>query len=174
MTPTQKPDQEQMKSLSFGMVSDFSRLLADKGFGDRPIDIVEALAFGMFIVADTYALAKPDKEQAKEVIHRFYEDVQAYFIKKVIIKDHQVADAGEIQAIADKFHNLSRSRYREYGERFKEDVMDPMGLSCPATVTRFLDNLFIEPLTKEDKIKLLGPISDKVIYFWTGCVQSFN
>ena len=70
-----------MKSLSLGMVSDISRLLADKGFGQKPIDIVEALVFAMFIIADTYSLAKPEKDQAIEVIHGFYDDMQNYFIQ---------------------------------------------------------------------------------------------
>jgi len=75
------------------MVSDISRLLADKGFGPRPIDIVEALVFAMFIIADTYSLANPDQDQAREVIHGFYDDMQNYFIKKVIIEDHKITDA---------------------------------------------------------------------------------
>src|SRR4030042_1491139 len=92
-----KVDREKMQSLSFGMVSDISRLLADKGFGDRAIDIVEALAFAMFIIADTYSLAKPDKEKAIEVIHGFYEDVQGHLINKILIQDHNLTDAAEIQ-----------------------------------------------------------------------------
>ena len=47
-------------------------------------------------------------------------------------------------------------------------------MSCPDTVTYLLDNLFIEPLSKAEKIKLMGVVSDKVLYFWTGCVQSFK
>jgi hypothetical protein len=174
MGANEKKDRENLKSLSFGMVSDLSRLLADKGFADQPIDLVEALAFAMFIVADTYSLAKCDKDKAIAVIHGFYDDVQEYFIENVIIKDRQVADADEIQAIADKFHDLSRRRFTEYGEKFKQDILDPMSMSCPSTVTYFLDNLFIEPIGKADKVKLLGAVSDKVIYFWAGCVQSFK
>ena len=68
-----KPEREKMKSLSLGMVSNISRLLADKGFGQKPIDIVEALVFAMFIIADTYSLAKPEKDQALKVIHGFYD-----------------------------------------------------------------------------------------------------
>ncbi len=169
-----RQDRENLKSLTFGMVSDLSRIIADQGFAEHPIDIVEALVFAMFIVADTYSLAKCDKDKAIAVIHGFYDDMQDYFIKKVIIKDRQVADADEIQALADKFHDLSRRRYEEYGERFKKDIMDPMSMSCPETVTYFLDNLFIEPVNKSKKVKLLGLVSDKVIYFWAGCVQSFK
>ena len=163
-----------MKSLAFGMVSDISRLLADKGFGDQPIDIVEALVFAMFIIADTYSLAKPDKDQALEVIHGFYDDMQNYFIHKVIIEDHKITDAAEIQSVADKFHDLSRSRFAQYGEKFQQDISDPMALSCPATVSYLLDNLFIQPLNNEEKISLMGAVSDKVLYFWTGCVQNFK
>ncbi len=151
-----QPDRKQMKSLAFGMVSDISRLLADKGFGDQPIDIVEALVFAMFIIADTYSLAKPDKDQAMEVIHGFYDDMQNYFIHKVIIEDHKITDAAEIQSVADKFHDLSRSRFAQYGEKFKQDISDPMALSCPATVSYLLDNLFIQPLNNEEKIQLDG------------------
>ena len=127
------PDRENLKSLAFGMVSDLSRLLADQGFGEQPIDIVEALVFAMFIVADTYSLAKRDQDQAIAVIHGFYDEVQDYFIKQVIIKDHQITDADEIQALADKFHDLSRGRFAEYGERFKQDISGPHGHVLPGT-----------------------------------------
>jgi hypothetical protein len=169
-----KPEREKMKSLSLGMVSNISRLLADKGFGQKPIDIVEALVFAMFIIADTYSLAKPEKDQALEVIHGFYDDMQNYFINKVIIDDHQIADATEIQSVSDKFHDLSRSRFAQYGEKFKQDISDPMALSCPATVSYLLDNLFIQPLNTEEKILLMGPVSDRVLGFWAGCIQNFK
>jgi hypothetical protein len=169
-----QPDRKQMKSLAFGIVSDISRLLADKGFGDQPIDIVEALVFAMFIIADTYSLAQPDKDQALKVIHGFYDDMQNYFIHKVIIGDHQMSDAAEIQSVADKFHDLSRSRFSQYGEKFQQDISDPLALSCPATVSYLLDNLFIQPITKQEKLQLMGAVSDKVLYFWTGCIQNFR
>jgi hypothetical protein len=169
-----KKDRKQMKSLTFGMVSDISRLLADKGFGDHPIDIVEALAFAMFIIADTYSLAKPDKDQAREVIHAFYDDMQNHFIRKIIVEDHQLTDAAELESVAAKFHDLSRSRFDQYGEKFQQDISDPMALSCPATVSCLLDNLFIQPLNNQEKISLMGAVSDKVLYFWTGCVQNFK
>ena len=174
MTTDETSDRENLKSLAFGMVSDLSRLLADQGFAEKPIDLVEALAFAMFIVADTYSLAKCDKDKAIAVIHGFYDEVQDYFIKQIIMQDRQVTDADEIQALAAKFHDLSRRRFDEYGARFKQDVLDPMSMSCPETVTYFLDNLFVEPLNKAKKVKLLGAVSDKVIYFWAGCVQSFK
>jgi hypothetical protein len=167
-------DRKQMKSLAFGMVSDISRLLADKGFGDQPIDIVEALVFAMFIIADTYSLAKPDQDQALEVIHGFYDDMQNYFIHKVIIEDHKITDAAEIQSVADQFHDLSRSRFAQYGEKFHQDISDPMALSCPATVSYLLDNLFIQPITKQEKLQLMGAVSDRVLHFWTGCIQNFK
>jgi hypothetical protein len=169
-----QPDRKTMKSLALSMASDISRLLADKGFGDRPIDIVEALVFAMFVIADTYSLAKPEKDQAREVIHGFYEDMQNYFINKVIIADHEITDAAEIESVAAKFHDLSRSRFGEYGEKFQQDIADPMALSCPATVGYLLDNLFIQPITKPEKLQLMGEVSDKVLSYWTGCIQNFK
>jgi hypothetical protein len=169
-----KSEREKMRSLSFGMVSDISRLLVDKGFGQKPIDIVEALVFAMFIIADTYSLANPEKDQAREVIHGFYDDMQNHFINKVIIADHNITDATEIQSVSDKFFDLSRSRFEQYGEKFKQDVGDMMGMSCPATVSYLLNNLFIQPLDKEEQIQLMGSMSDKVLYFWTGCIQNFK
>jgi hypothetical protein len=169
-----QPDRKQMKSLALGMASDISRLLADKGFGPQPIDIVEALVFAMFVIADTYSLAKPEKDQALEVIHGFYDDMQNYFINKVIIADHQIIDAAEIESVAAKFHDLSRSRFVQYGEKFQQDISDPMALSCPATVSYLLDNLFIQPLNNEEKIHLMGVVSDKVLSYWTGCIQNFK
>jgi hypothetical protein len=174
MEPNEKPDRATMKSLSLGIVSDLSRLLADQGFGEKPIDIVEALIFAMFIVADTYSLAQPDKDKAIEVINSFYDDMQNHFIEKVIIKDHQITDAEEIQSVSDKFHDLSRGRFGEYGEKFQLDISEPGALSCPNTVIYFLDNLFIQPMNNEEKIHLLGAVSDQIIYLWAGCVQSFK
>jgi hypothetical protein len=171
---TGQPERKEMKSLSFGMVSDISLLLADRGFGQRPVDIVEALVFAMFIIADTYSLAKPDKDEAIAVINGFYDDMQNYFIQKVIITDHKMSDAAEIQSVSDKFHDLSRRRFAQYGEKFHQDIADPMALSCPATVSYLLDNLFIQPLNNEEKIQLMGAVSDKVLSFWTGCVQNFK
>jgi hypothetical protein len=49
-----------------------------------------------------------------------------------------------------------------------------MGMFCPATVCYLLNNLFIQPLNKEEQIQLMGPVSDKVLYFWTGCIQNFK
>jgi hypothetical protein len=169
-----QPEREKMKSLSLAMASGISRLLADKGFGGHPIDIVEALVFAMFIIADTYSLAQSDKDQAVEVIHDFYDDMQKYFIQKIIIADHKITDAAEIESVAAKFHDLSRSRFDQYGEKFKQDISDPMALSCPATVSYLLDNLFIQPISNAEKLQLMGAVSDKVLYFWTGCVQNFK
>jgi hypothetical protein len=174
MAKSNKTDREKLKSLSFGMVSDISRLLADKGFGDRAIDIVEALAFAMFILADTYSLAKPDKDRAIEVIHGFYDDMRDHFINKILVQDHNLTDAAEIETVAAKFHYLSRDRFNEYGGKFKEDVSDPMLMSCPTTVSYLLDNLFIEAIAKEEKLQLMGAVSDKVLFFWSGCVQAFK
>jgi hypothetical protein len=169
-----KEEREKMKSLSLGIVSNISRLLADKGFGDQPIDIVEALAFAMFIIADTYSLAKPEKDQAIEVIHGFYDDMQNYFIHKVIIDDHKVADPTEIQSVSDQFYDLSRGRFAQYEKKFKQDISDPTALSCPATVSYLLDNLFIQPITKQEKLQLMGAVSDKILSLWTGFVQNFR
>ena len=163
-----------MKSLSLGMVSNISQLLVNKGFGQKPIDIVEALVFAMFVIADTYSLAKSDKDQALEAINGFYDDMQSYFINKVIINDHRIADATEIQSVSDKFYDLSRGRFTQYEKKFKQDISDSMALSCSTTVSYLLDNLFIQPLNTEEKIQLMGALSDRVLYFWAGCVQNFR
>jgi hypothetical protein len=174
MQANEKQQREQLKSLSFGLVSAISRLLGDKGFGDRPIDIVEALIFGMFLTADTYALAHPEKDRAIALINAFYEDMQDYFIKRIIIKDYQVTEAAEIEALAAKFYDLSRSRFAEYGEKFQQDLADPMERSCRGTAVYLMENLFIDPLSDEDKLKLVRALSDRILSFWTACVQSFR
>ncbi len=174
MTLNEQQDRQSLKKLSCGIAGDLSRLLAEKGFGDRAIDIVEALVFGMFLAADTYSLAKPEKERAIALIHEFYDDMQGYFLEQMIIRDRQVAEASEIEAAGQKFHDLSRERFRAYTEKFKQDILDPMSMSCPLTVTYLLDNLFVAPLEKEEKVKLLGAVADKVLHYWAGCVQSFK
>jgi len=169
-----KPDREVMKSLSFGMASEISRLLAEKGFAQNPIDIVEALVFAMFIIADTYSLAKPDKDLALAVIHGFYDDMQSHFINKIITADLNLTDTAEIEAVSAKFHDLSRNRFEHYKEKFQQDIADSMGSKCPTTVNSLLDHLFIEPLTTAEKLQLMGAVSDKVLYFWSGCIQNFR
>lgn len=173
-TVNKKQEIDLMKSACFGMASDISQLLADQGFAEKPLDIVEALIFAMFIMADTYILAKSDKEEAREVINGFYDDMQDFFIRNMIVKDRQVSDPAEIQALSVKFHDLSRNRYEGYREKFRQDVSDPAATSCPATVNYFLDNLFIQTLEQEEKMQLLGTVSDKVLHYWAGCVQSFK
>ena len=174
MEPNEKPDRAKLKSLALGIVSDLSRLLAAQGFGEQPIDIVEALIFAMFIVADTYSLAKPDQDKAIEEINSFYDEMQNHFIDRVIIKDYQITEAAEIQAVADKFYDLCRGRFGEYGEKFKQDISEPGALSCPNTVSYLLDNLFIRPLNNAEKIPLMGEVSDKIIYLWAACVENFK
>ena len=169
-----KQKREEMKSISFGIVSNISQIIANKGFGDRAIDIVEALAFAMFIIADTYSLARPDKEQAIETIHAFYDDMRDHLINKILDRHLVAPDAGEMEAAAAKFHCLSRDRYREYGAKFKEDIADPLAMSCPATVSFLLDNLFIQPLAQEEKLQLMPAVSDRILYLWSGCAQSFK
>lgn len=167
-------ERAQLKSLSLGIAGHISQLLGDKGFGDRPIDIVETLVFAMFIVADSYSLAKPEKEQALAVIHGFYDDMQHFFIHKTIIQDHQITDPAEIQPVSEQFHHLSRERFAQYREKLQQDIADMMGLSCPATASSLLDNLFISPLDNAEKLQLMRPVSDKVLSFWTACIQNFK
>jgi hypothetical protein len=100
--------------------------------------------------------------------------MEEYFINNILIKDHKIVDADEIQSVSDKFHDHSRRRFTEYDEKFKQDISEPMAMSCPNTVSYFLDNLIIEAISKEEKLQLMGPLSDKVLYFWAGCVQSFK
>ncbi len=95
------------------------------------------------------------------MIHGFYEDMQNYFIRKVIIEDHKITDAAEIESVSAKFHDLSRSRFAQYGEKFQQDISDPLALSCPATVSYLLDNLFIQPITQPEKLQLMGAVSIK-------------
>ena len=85
-----------------------------------------------------------------------------------------MSDAAEIQSVSDKFYDLSRSRFEQYREKFKQDITDSMGMTCSSTVTYLLDNLFIEPLNTEEKMQLIGAVSDKVLYFWAGCIQHFR
>jgi hypothetical protein len=167
-------ERAQLKSLSLGIAGHLSQLLGDQGFGDRAIDIVETLVFAMFIVGDTYVLAKPEKEPALEVIHGFYDDMQHFFIQKTIIQDHQISDPDEIQSVSEQFHRLSRERYEQYREKLQQDIAEMMGLSCPATASSLLDNLFIAPLINAEKLQLMRAVSDKVLSFWTACIQNFK
>ena len=104
----------------------------------------------------------------------FMTTCKTILLKRSLSADHHMSDAAEIQSVSDQFHDLSRDRFGQYGEKFKQDISDPMALSCPGTVSYLLDNLFIQPITKEEKFQLMGAVSDRVLTFWAGCVQNFK
>lgn len=169
-----KNERERMKSLFHGIEGDISRLLADEGFGKKPIKIVELIAFAMYIIADTYILAKSDKNKAKEILKSFYYDVHNYFINDIIINDQEITDIEDIHSISDKFHDIINRRFLEYTDKFQQDIFRPLALSCPNTVNYLLDNLFMKPISKKDKNKMLIVLSDKIIYLRMGCRESFK
>ena len=49
---------ELMQSLTLGIVGDLGRLLKEQGLGEKPIKIVEALVFAMFVATETFTSAK--------------------------------------------------------------------------------------------------------------------
>ena len=66
------------------------------------------------------------------MIHGFYDEVQDHFINKVIIagapNDRGRRDSGHGRI---NFTTSADASFDEYGEKFKQDILDPMSMSCP-------------------------------------------
>ena len=170
----EKHEREKMVSLFHGIEGDITMLLTDEGFGQKPINIVELIVFAMYLIADTYILAKSDKHNAKEILNSFYYDIHDYFINDIVIKDQKITDMEDIQSISNKLYDIICCRFLEYAEKFKQDIFRPLALSCPNTVSHLMDNLFVKPLSKKENNQLSLAMSCKIIYLWIGCMESFK
>lgn len=162
--------QELMKSLCLGIVGDIGRLLSDKGF-NKPIRIIELIVFGMFIVTETYSLAKKKSEKAEPQLDQFHLDMTNYVTKEYFLKDNK--DVDEIFELQDKFYDLVGIRYKEYRQLFSEDWSNP-GTTFSKTVGAFIRHLFDEPVSEDDKRHLIVVMHIKLLEFYAGCLQSFK
>ncbi len=170
----EKHEREKMVSLFHGIEGDITELLTDEGFGQKPINIVELIVFALYIIADTYILAKSDKTKAKDILDRFYYDIHNYFINYIVIKDQKITDMEDIQSISNNFYDIFCLRFLEYSDKFKQDIFRPLALSCPNTVSHLMDNLFLKPLSNKEINQISIAMSFKIIYLWTCCMESFK
>lgn len=166
---------ELMKSLTLGVVGDLGRLLREQGQGRRPVKIVEALVFAMFFVTESFVTTKKGNlEEASPALDRFHDAMTEYIFQEIFFKQEKATDMAEVQ---DRFNQLSQllnERYQEYRQGFAEDYQR-QDRSFEKTLTAFLDHLFTEPLADAgEKAALLAPLSQKLAYFWTGCLMSFS
>lgn len=169
------PEIELMQSLTLGVVGDLGRLLRDHGQGRAPVKIVEALIFAMFFITEAFVTAKQGNlEEATPVLDRFHDAMMEYMFQEIIFKKEKARDMAEVQ---DRFNQLSQTineRYQEYRQHFAEDYQR-QDRSFEKTLGAFLEHLFMAPMAGgEAKEALFSPLSQKLAYFWTGCLMSFR
>jgi len=163
-----------MKSLALGIVGDLGRLLKEYGLGGKPVKIVEAVIFAMFVVTEAFVSAKKGLEPAQESLDLFHEIMAEYIFSEYFYKDQKAQDMEEIKARFQQLRELINQRYQEYRQNFLEDYQD-RPLSFRRTLTCLAGHLLTEPLPEgEDQDRLIAAFSGKLGHFWSGCMSSFQ
>jgi hypothetical protein len=171
---SENKEAEIMQSLTLGIVGDLGRLLKDHGLGQKPIKIVEALVFAMFMVTETFTSAKTTLDAAREGLDRFHEDMIEYIFKEYFYKDAKAKDMAEVEARYQELNQLINERYQEYRQNFYEDYHDKQ-MSFSRTFTGLSGHLLGDPLPEgEEKDRLVSVFSVKLAHFWSGCMSSFQ
>jgi hypothetical protein len=167
-------DPELMKSLALGIVGDMARLCKEHGLGTKPIKIIEALIFAMFVVTETFSAAKKGLDQARESLDLFHEDMVEYMFKEYLYKDQKAKDMEEVQARFQEMRELINRRYQEYRQNFLEDYQDKQ-MSFHRTFNSLAGYLLQEaPPEGEEKNRLIADFSVKLAHFWGGCMSTFK
>jgi arsenate reductase-like glutaredoxin family protein len=165
---------EVMKSLVLGIVGDLGRLLKEHGLGHKPIRILEAIIFAMFVVTEAFVSVKKGLDQAQESLDLFHEDMTEYIFKEYLFKHQKAQDMEELNAHFNQFRELINQRYQEYRQNFLEDYQDQQ-LGFRRTFTALLSHLLQEPLPEgEEQDRLISVFSVKLAHFWSGCMSSFQ
>jgi hypothetical protein len=163
-----------MKSLALGIVGDLGRLFKEHGLGAKPIKILEALIFAMFVVTETFSAAKKGLDQARESLDLFHEDMVEYMFKEYLYKDQKARDMEEVKARFQEMRELINLRYQEYRKNFLEDYQDKQ-MSFRRTFNSLAGYLLPEPLPEgKEKNTLISAFSVKLAHFWSGCMSSFQ
>jgi hypothetical protein len=165
-------DKELMKSLCLGIVGDIERLLSNEGF-NKLLKVPELIIFGMFIVTETYTLAKKGLDKASPQLDQFHLDMVNYATNEYFLKDTSSGDISNILEFHDQFYDLVGSRYLEYRRLFAEDLGNPATVFSK-TLGAFVNHLFVEPISKDDKPHVIVPLAVKLTDFYTRCLQSFK
>jgi hypothetical protein len=167
-------ESELMESLTLGIVGDLGRLLKEHGLGQKPIKIIEALVFAMFVVTETFTSAKKGLDEAREGLDRFHEGMIEYIFKEYFYKTAKAKDMTEVEARFQEMNQLINDRYQEYRQDFYEDYHDKQ-MSFRRTFTGLSNHLLGEPLSEgEEKDRLISVFSVKLAHFWSGCLSSFQ
>lgn len=175
--PPQTPhgqEPEILKSLTLGIVGDLGRLFQDQGLGQRPVKILEALVFAMFVVTEAFVNAKKGLEAAREALDQFHEDMVEHIFREYVFKDTKARDLEEVEARYQELNQLINERYQEYRRLFLEDYQVRVK-GFAQTLAGLYQHLFTEPLPEgEGRQDLVNLFSMKVAHFWTGCTATFR
>jgi hypothetical protein len=167
-------DADLMKSLALGIVGDLGRLFKEHGLGTKPIKIIEALIFAMFVVTETFTAAKKGLDQARESLDLFHEDMVEYMFTEYLYKDQKAKDMEEVQSRFLEMKELINQRYQEYRRNFLEDYQDKQ-MSFYRTFNSLAGYVLAEALPDdEEKKRLVSDFSVKLAHFWGGCISTFK
>jgi hypothetical protein len=167
-------DADLMKSMALGIVGDLGRLFKEQGLGQRPIKILEAIIFAMFVVTETFTAAKKGLDQARASLDLFHEDMVDYMFKEYLFKDQKAKDMEEIKTRFLEMRELINRRYQEYRQNFLADYQDEQ-MSFQRTFDSLVGYMLSETLPEgEEKNNLIAAFAVKLAHFWSGCMSSFQ
>ncbi len=167
---------ERMKSLCLGIVGDTARVFTDSAF-NRPIDTIEIIIFAMFIVTETYILAKKEAAKTTEALDKFHLEMFNYVTNKYFLKQHASDDEEKLlewhSHWHDHFYDTIASRYTEYRKLLQKDLSNPNTV-YNNILRAFINHIFTERISEDDRPHLIVPMALKFAYFFTGCLESFK
>jgi|UniRef100_A0A7C5EQF1 arsenate reductase-like glutaredoxin family protein len=165
---------ELLKSMTLGIVGDLGRLFKEQGLGLRPIRILEALIFAMFVVTEAFVNAKKGLEPAREALDQFHEDMVEHIFREYVFKETKAKDLEEVESRYQELNHLINERYQEYRRLFLEDYQIRVE-GFAQTLAGLYQHLFTEPLPEgEGRQSLINLFSMKMVQFWTGCTSYFQ
>ena len=127
----------------------------------------------MFIVTEAYTLANKGLDKASPQLDQFHLAMVNYVTNEYFLKGTTSKDTNDIIEFHDQFYDVVGSRYSEYRQLFVEDLINPATVFSKS-LDAFINHLFVEPISEDNKPYIIVPMAIKLAEFYTGCLQSFE
>jgi len=153
-------------------IVDFMTEVLAKEHFDRPVNPTELTAFAMFVVTESYTLAKKGIAETRTALDTFHLDMTNYVTNEYFLKAHPNATDEELFCFHDRFPEVLGVRYGAYREAIRQDLK-------PNTIFRsssqlLMAHLFPTPLTKQEHERLLVPLGLAIAHSYVQCLGFFQ
>lgn len=170
--PHQNIHHDAMFKLCEGIVGDTARVFTELEC-NYPINTVELMVFGAFIVSETYILATKGSFATSGILDEFHRHMANRFFNEHIVKENPEMSVEMCFQFHEQLHSLMVTRYPEYRTALSQDLRTTNTI-FRKTVESLLRHIMASPLNAKDSEKMLIPLAIKVASFYTGCLSSFK